>query len=118
MSRMLRVAIMLLALAPCRGAEIETATALNKPEDLGFSSERLDHIDRFYEDSVRRGEISGMVLLIARHGKLAHFSAIGYADLARRTPMRKDTVFRLYSMTKPIAATALMLLYEEGRFQL
>jgi len=67
---------------------------------------------------VQKGDLEGIVLLIARHGRVAHFSAIGYADVAKRRKMEADTIFRLYSMTKPIAATALMMLYEEGKFQL
>jgi CubicO group peptidase (beta-lactamase class C family) len=89
-----------------------------RPEDLGFSSARLDYIDKFYADEVKRGELAGIVTLIARHGKIVHFSAIGYADVEKQRPMQTDTIFRLYSMTKPIASTALMMLYEEGRFQM
>jgi CubicO group peptidase (beta-lactamase class C family) len=89
-----------------------------RPEDLGFSPERIDYIDKFYAEKVKNGEMAGIVTLIARHGKVIHFSALGYADLGKKTLMEPDTVFRLYSMTKPIAATALMTLYEEGKFQL
>ena len=85
---------------------------------LGFSAERLAAIDRFYAREVERGELAGIVLLIARHGRIAHFSALGYQDVEQRTPMRTDTLFRWYSMTKPLTSTALMMLYEEGRFQL
>ena len=89
-----------------------------KAAELGFSSARLDYIDRFYMDKVNRGELAGVVTLIARHGKIAHFSAVGYADIEKKQKMQRDTIFRLYSMTKPIASTALMMLYEEGRFQM
>lgn len=58
------------------------------------------------------------MLLIARHEKIVHFRAIGYADASTRRRMERDSIFRLHSMTKPIAATALMMLYEEGKFQL
>jgi CubicO group peptidase (beta-lactamase class C family) len=89
-----------------------------RPDDLGFSAERLEHIDEFYAEKVKNGEIAGIVTLIARHGKVVHLSALGYADLGKKIRMEPDTIFRLYSMTKPIAATALMMLYEEGKFQL
>jgi CubicO group peptidase (beta-lactamase class C family) len=89
-----------------------------RPDELGFSAARLDYIDRFYSDEVKRGEIAGIVTLIARHGKIAHFSAVGFADVEKQRKMETDTIFRLYSMTKPIASVALMMLYEEGRFQL
>lgn len=88
------------------------------PEDVGFDSGRLGYIDQFYTDKVKRGEMAGIVTLISRHGKVVHFSAIGYADLEKKRKMETDTIFRLYSMTKPIASVALMMLYEEGRFQL
>ena len=89
-----------------------------RPEEVGLSSARLEYIDRFYGEEVRKGNMAGVVTLIARHGKIAHFAAVGYADLEKKQKMRTDTIFRLYSMTKPIASTALMILYEEGRFQM
>jgi CubicO group peptidase (beta-lactamase class C family) len=89
-----------------------------RPEEVGFSAERLDYIDKFYADKVKSGQMAGIVTLVARHGKVVHFSAVGYADLGKKMKMEPDTIFRFYSMTKPIAATALMMLYEEGQFQL
>jgi CubicO group peptidase (beta-lactamase class C family) len=85
---------------------------------LGLSASRLQYINEFYAAKVKRGEIAGIVILIARHGKLAHLSAIGYSDIEKKRKMMPDTIFRAYSMTKPIAAVALMMLYEEGYFQL
>ena len=89
-----------------------------RPEEVGLSSARLEYIDRFYAEEVRKGNVAGVVTLIARHGKIAHLAAVGYADFEKQRKMRIDTIFRLYSMTKPIASTALMMLYEEGRFQM
>jgi len=89
-----------------------------RPEDEGFSSERLAYIDKFYSGKIDRGELAGMVLLVSRHGKVVHESSLGYADLEKKQRMGDDTLFRFYSMTKPITSTALMMLYEEGRFQL
>ena len=89
-----------------------------KPEDLGFSSERLAYIDTFYSGKVDKGELAGMVILVSRHGKIVHESAIGYADPEKHEKLEKSSIFRFYSMTKPITSTALMMLYEEGRFQL
>lgn len=85
---------------------------------LGFSVPRLHQIDAFYAAKVAKGDMSGVVILIARHGKLAYLDAVGYADLEKKMPMSRNTLFRAYSMTKPLAATALMLLYEDGCFQL
>jgi CubicO group peptidase (beta-lactamase class C family) len=89
------------------------------PESVGLSSERLarvdEHLRRHYVDP---GKIAGCLTLVARRGELVHHSPIGRADLARDTPMAQDTLFRIYSMTKPIASVALMALYEEGHFAL
>lgn len=103
-------------------AFVSTASAADlprvKPEEVGFSSERLARIDTFYTERVNKGDLAGIVTLVARHGKVAHLGAVGYADVARKTKIEPDTVFRIYSMTKPVASVALMMLYEEGRFQL
>lgn len=93
-------------------------TSGNDSVPLGFSAERLECIDAFYKERVARGEMAGIVLLIARHGKIVHQSAIGYANADTKDSIRYDTLFRLFSMTKPIAATALMMLYEQGLFQI
>lgn len=87
-------------------------------EDLGFSRERLANMDQFRATQVAKGEMAGIVTLIARHGKVAHFSTVGYADLGSQRKMDPNTIFRWHSMTKPIVSTALMMLYEEGKFQL
>ena len=65
-----------------------------------------------------RNEIAGAVTLVARHGKIVHFDAQGSRDKEDNAPMQKDTIFSLMSMTKPIVSTALMMLFEEGRFML
>jgi len=89
------------------------------PEDLGLSSARLaridDHLRARYID---KGRIAGALTLVARRGKVAFFSAIGLMDRERAKPMRPDAIFRIYSMTKPIASVALMMLHEKGAFQL
>ncbi len=65
----------------------------HEPDDLGFSAERLARMDQFRVDQVARGEMAGLVTLIARHGKIAHFSAIGYADLGSERKMDANTIF-------------------------
>ena len=89
-----------------------------RPEDEGFSSERLAYIDTFYSEKIDHGDMAGIVTLVSRHGKIVHFSALGYADVEKHTKMEKNTIFRQYSMTKAIASTALMTLYEQGFFQM
>lgn len=114
------IGAVLYALTVLIGTESVCAAELprGRPEELGFSVSRLKYLDQYYQDEVRRGELAGIVILIARHGKVAHLSAIGFADLEKRQLMRPDTIFRLYSMTKPVTSVALMMLYQEGRFQL
>jgi CubicO group peptidase (beta-lactamase class C family) len=89
-----------------------------RPEELGFSAERLDSMDKFYADKVDKGAMAGIVILIARHGKIAHFSAVGYSNIETKQKLETNSIFRLFSMTKPITSVALMTLYEEGDFQL
>jgi CubicO group peptidase (beta-lactamase class C family) len=67
---------------------------------------------------IAEDKIAGAVTLVARRGQVAHLDAVGLMDRENGRPMRADTIFRIYSMTKPITCTALMTLYEQGRFQL
>ena len=89
-----------------------------EPETVGMSSERLERLDRVMQGYIDRNEVAGVVTLVARRGKVVHFSALGERDAESGAPMTHDAIFRIASMTKPIASTALMMLYEEGRFQL
>lgn len=89
-----------------------------KPEDIGLDPSRLAYIQNYFQSYVDRGKIAGFSTLISRHGEIAHFEVAGQRDRERALPMEKDTIFRIYSMTKPITSLALMMLYEEGHFQL
>ena len=89
-----------------------------EPETVGMSSERLERLDQVMQGYIDRNEVAGVVTLVARRGKVVHFSALGERDAESGAPMTHDAIFRIASMTKPIASTALMMLYEEGRFQL
>src|SRR5690606_38932959 len=84
----------------------------------GMSSERLDRLDEHFHRYVDDGLISGVVTYIVRHGQVVHEDAYGLADIAANRPMSQDTYFYLYSMTKPVTSVALLILYEEGKFQL
>jgi CubicO group peptidase (beta-lactamase class C family) len=85
----------------------------------GLSTDRLQRIDRHLtENYIDAGRISGALTLVARRGEVAHLSALGMMDAERGKPTELDTIYRIYSMTKPITAVAMMLLYEEGKFQL
>jgi CubicO group peptidase (beta-lactamase class C family) len=98
-------------------AKTSVGTAAS-PESVGLSSERLDRIPGIVQRSIDDGRISGSVVLIARHGKIAYFKAVGMADRDANKAMRTDAIFRICSMTKPITTAAVMMLYEEGRFSL
>lgn len=89
-----------------------------KAETVGMSSNRLERIDQYIQGYIDRGEIAGAVTLVARRGKIVHFGAQGYRYKEENAPMQQDTIFSLMSMTKPIVSTALMMLWEEGRFML
>ena len=88
------------------------------PEAVGISAERLSNIKHRLQDYVDRGRVSGFVTLVARESEVAHFETCGYRDAENKLPMERDTIFRIYSMTKPITSIALMQLYERGKFQL
>lgn len=91
---------------------------LTRPEDAGFSSDRLVRITQYYQAQVDSGAIPGAVLLISRNGKIVYRQAIGYQDREKKTPMKPDAIFRIFSMTKPIASVGVMMLAEEGKIDL
>jgi CubicO group peptidase (beta-lactamase class C family) len=87
-----------------------------KPETVGFSSERLERLHSFMKQTVDDKQISGVVTILARHGKVVDFWSYGQRDLASGAPMTKDTIFRDFSMTKPVTGVAMMILYEQGKW--
>ena len=92
--------------------------AVENPEDVGMNAGRLKRIDAAMQAYVDRGIYCGINTLVARRGQVVHAGNYGYRDRETRVPMGADTIVRLYSMTKPIVCTALMTLFEEGRFTL
>jgi CubicO group peptidase (beta-lactamase class C family) len=88
------------------------------PESVGLSSERLARIDAAMQAEIDAGRKVGIVTLVARHGKVAHLKAVGMAERESGTKMTTEHLFRMYSMTKPVTSVALLMLYEEGKFQL
>ena len=88
------------------------------PESVGMSAERLGRIAATMQRAVDSGEIPGAVAMVARRGKLVYQTSVGYRDFATSAPMTADAIFRIYSMTKPIATVAAMILVEEGRLSL
>ena len=94
-------------------AELPTA----KPESLGFSSERLARIVPAIQREIDKGQYPGAVMLVARKGRIVYFESLDQLDPAGGKPMRKDAIFRLYSMTKPYTSVAIMMLMEEGKLR-
>jgi CubicO group peptidase (beta-lactamase class C family) len=95
------------------GLQIEVDAA-----EVGFDQARLDRIDRHFARYVDTGRLAGWLITVARHGRLAHVSTYGQRDLEAGLPVEPDTLWRIYSLTKPITSVAAMMLYEEGGFQL
>lgn len=110
----LATALMLLSASALAAEKLVVA----KPESVGMSSERLQRIDDYFQRFVDANQIAGAVSLVARHGKIVHLSAVGSRYREQNIPMTTDSIFYLASMTKPIVSTALMMLFEEGRFRL
>ena len=113
-TRFVAVGLALAALvSPIFAGSVPTA----KPEDVGFSSDRL----RAVHDTMRRhidaGDITGGVTLVASRGRIAHFEAHGLMDLESKRPMGKDSIFRIMSMTKVVTAVAVMMMEEAGRLR-
>jgi CubicO group peptidase (beta-lactamase class C family) len=89
-----------------------------KPEEVGLSSSRLARIGEHFQRYIDAGKLAGTLTLIARQRKVAYLEAQGYLEIERRRPVTQDSIFRIYSMTKPITTVGLMMLYEQGRLQL
>ena len=83
------------------------------PEEVGLSSIRLEHLRTVAQSYVDQGKLAGLITLVARRGRVAHLECYGMMDIEAEKPMQPDTIFRIYSMTKPIACIALMMLVEE-----
>lgn len=89
-----------------------------KPEKVGFSSERLGRINTVMQRYVDEQKAAGFVTLIARRGQVVHFEKCGMAEIETDKPMALDTIFRIYSMTKPMTSVAVLMLMEEGLLRL
>jgi CubicO group peptidase (beta-lactamase class C family) len=104
----------LLVAAPVLVLHAETAA----PQSVGLSSERLQRVHALVERTIAAGEIAGAVTLVARNGQVAYLEAQGVMDLESKRPMQPDAMFRIASMSKPVAAVAILMLAEEGKVRL
>jgi CubicO group peptidase (beta-lactamase class C family) len=112
------VAAPAVATAPVKAAPAQSLTMAKSPESVGFDSARLKAFDDYMAKAVSDGRVAGMTTLLARHGKIVSFNTWGKQSLATGKPMAKDTIFRVYSMTKPITGVAMMTLFEQGKWRL
>jgi CubicO group peptidase (beta-lactamase class C family) len=87
-----------------------------KPESVGFSSERLERLHALIQGEIDQKQLAGAVTILARHGKIVEYRVYGERDVAAGTAMTRDTIFRDYSMTKPVTGVAMMILYEQGKW--
>ena len=88
-----------------------------RPEEVGLSAQGLAAVDAELQRFIDAGELAGAVTLVARRGRLVHQNAMGVKDLASGEPLRTDTLFRIYSMTKPVTGVAMMILHDEGKWR-
>ena len=86
------------------------------PETVGFNSERLERLHALIQDEIEVKHLAGAVTILARHGKVVDYRTYGVRDMGTGAAMTKDTIFRDYSMTKPVTGVAMMILYEEGKW--
>ncbi len=85
-----------------------------KPEDVGLTAAGLDGVDAGLQAQIDKGDLAGAVTLVARHGKVARRSVLGFDSVANKTVLKTDTIFRIFSMTKPVTAVAMMILWDKG----
>jgi CubicO group peptidase (beta-lactamase class C family) len=108
----------LVLFAPAVRADMSTALPQAAAEQVGMSKQKLDRIRPALQREIDEGKLAGTVVMVARKGKLVYADAVGFQDKAESKPMALDSVFRIYSMTKPLVSVAAMMLVEDGKIQL
>jgi CubicO group peptidase (beta-lactamase class C family) len=111
---LLMLSLALASFGSGNGKSLKMAT----PEEAGLVKERLDRIGKVMQQHIAANRVAGAIGLIARRGKIGYFESWGMMDKETNKPMRKDAIFRIYSMTKAVTGVAVMMLYEEGKFTL
>jgi CubicO group peptidase (beta-lactamase class C family) len=104
--------------APAALADNSALLATAPAEQVGMSKQKLDRITTVFKQEIDQGKLPGVVVMVTRKGKLVYSNAIGFQDTGSGTPMKSDSLFRIYSMTKPFVAAGAMMLVEEGKIQL
>jgi len=109
---------LLSALSAVSGVQAEIDLPAGRAEKVGMSTQRLSRINEVMARHIEAGNITGAVTAVARRGKIVHFEAHGFSDLDKKTPMSKDSLFRMASSSKPVTGVAVLMLVEEGRIRL
>ena len=112
------LALLLLPLLVAAEPSISSNPPRAKPEEVGFSSERLQRIDGAIQRNIDDGQVAGAVALVARKGRVVYFETRGMVDVEAKKPMHRDAIFRMASSTKPVTGVAIMMLMEEGKVRL
>ncbi len=115
--RIVAVVVTLLTVAACV-AEPERDLAVVDPAEVGIDAKRLERLDAGMQAMVDEGKLAGIVTILARHGKVAFVDTVGVKNVDTGDPLTRDSIFGIRSMTKPIVGTAMMMLYEEGKWRL
>src|SRR6516225_10189485 len=110
--------LLAIAIAAVIGISARAEQPVANPVELGFDPDRLERITKAFQNDIDAGQIPGAVVLIARKDKIAYFKAFGLRDREATAPMAGDSIFRIASMTKPIASVGAMLLAEEGKLDI
>jgi CubicO group peptidase (beta-lactamase class C family) len=100
------------------GTTLDAIRVEAEPKDVGLDAERLDRIEHHFKGYVDDGRLAGWLVAVARHGRVAYLATYGNRDIEAGLAIENDTLFRIYSMTKPVTSVAAMMLYEEGAFEL
>lgn len=114
--RCLSLLFLVLAIAPRSARSAEGV--LTNPEEVGMSAQKLQLVTSALQQIVDEGKVAGAVVIVARRGQTVLFESVGWRDLEKQQPMEQDTLFRIYSMTKPITSVAVMMLAEQGQIDL
>ncbi|MEO8680659.1 MAG: serine hydrolase domain-containing protein [Vicinamibacterales bacterium] len=113
MTRWLSVLLLAFLVLP-----VSATTPSARPEELGFSPDRLKRITELVQRHIDARSFSGAVTLVARQGRIGHFEAQGLMDIESKRPMQKDTIFQIMSMTKPVVGVSILMMMEEGKIRL
>lgn len=105
-------------LLACQSTQVSADINAVKPASVGFSAERLKRIEPVMQKYIDDNKLAGTMTLIAKDGQVAYFSALGMRDKESSLPLSEDTIFRIYSMTKPVTAVAALTLWEQGKFHM